>query len=267
MDPNDFKKFADIIPEESRNSLFKPSMQNVGVVITGLFLTAFAPIVKYGLVKQNEINKFAKGLDEKLQHIPAEKRTDENKLIALKAFEDSRFQLNNSELSELFESLIASMFNSDYNDKISPVYSSILSQISPKTALVFKEWIVTHSDEVAPLGTIKAKTSSGGSRTIKSGLLVLKNGDFVDDNHEHKTRIKFYDVSVELSELSYLGLITIEENTYLTHEVWQTFYQALADHNKVPVEMFNEKVDEVYLKKGMVSLTELGNRLKTLLFN
>lgn len=267
MDPNDFKKFTDIIPEESRNSLFKPSMQNVGIVINGLFLTAFAPIVKYGLVKQNEIDTFAKGLDEKLQHIPAEKRTDENKLIALKAFEDSRFQLNNSELSEMFESLIASMFNSDYNDEISPVYSSILSQMSPKTALVFKEWIVNHSDEVAPLGTIQAKTSFGGRRTIKSGLLVLKNDDFVDDMHEHKTRITFYDVSVELSELSYLGLISIEEDNYLTHEMWQPFYQALADHNKVSLQMFNEEVDEVYLNKGMVSLTDLGNKLKTLLSN
>lgn len=267
MDPNDFKNFMDIIPTDSRNSLFKPSMKNIGIAINGLFLSVFAPIVKHGLVKQNEINAFAKGLDEKLQNIPAEKRTDENKLIALKAFEDSRFQLNNSELSEMFESLIASMFNSDYNDTISPVYSSILSQMSPKTALVFKEWIVNHQSEVAPLGTIKAKTSGGGSRTIKSGLLVLKNSDFLDDNHQYHTRITFHDVSVELSELSYLGLITIKEDSYLTHEMWQQFYQALADHNKVSIQTSNEKIDEPYLNKGIVSLTELGNNFKTLLFN
>lgn len=267
MDPNEFKNFIDIIPEDSRNSLFKPGMKNIGIALNGLFLSVFAPIVKHGLVKQNEINMFAKGLNDKLQNIPDEKRTDENKLVALKAFEDSRFQLNNSELSEMFESLIASTFNSDYNDKISPVYSSILSQMSPKTALIFKEWIVNHQSEVAPLGTIKAKTSDSGSNTIKPGILILQNGDFIDDSNEHRTRVTIYNVSAELSELSYLGLITIKEDAYLTHEMWQPFYQEIADYNHVSIQTFSEKIDEPYLSKGMASLTELGTNLKELLFN
>lgn len=268
MDPNDFKNFTDIIPEDSRNSFFKPGMTNIGITMNGLFLSVFSPLVEYGLVKQYEIDSFAKGLDKKLQNIPNEKRTDENKLIALKAFEDSRYQLDNFELRKMFESLIASMFNSDNNNEISPVYSSILSQMSPQSAALFKEWIVEHKLNFAPLGTIEVNLASGGSIRTESGLLILNHDEFIDSDNRTETHFTFHSSSIELSELSYLGLVTIPQDTCLMSDEAQLFYKAIADYKDVPMEDASlNKIDSPYLKRGVAHLTELGINFGKLLFN
>lgn len=268
MDPNVLKNFTDIIPEESRNSLLKPTMANIGIIIDGIFLSVFGPLVKYGLVKQYEIDSFAKGLDSKLQNIPYEKRTDENKLIALKAFEDSRYQLNNSELREMFTSLIASMFNSDNHNEISPVYSSILSQMSPQSATLFKKWIVEHKLNFAPMGTIEENLVTGGSISTESGLLILNHDQFIDSDNVSKTQTTVHSYSTELSELSYLGLVTLQKDIHLMSDSDQLFYQAIADYKGVPMEDTNlYKIGTPYLKRGLASLTELGINLGSLLFN
>ena len=70
MDPNDLKNFFDLIPEDSRNYLLKPSFKNIGTVINGIFLDKYEPLVINGLIKQNQIDQLKSALNKKLSDIP-----------------------------------------------------------------------------------------------------------------------------------------------------------------------------------------------------
>lgn len=262
MDSEDVKNVSDIIlTDEIKNEVGKPVATNIGTAINGLFLTVFSPLVKHGLVKEQDIINFKNELANEASKIPDNKLTDKNKLLALKTLEDSRFHMDEETLRHFFVKLIAASFNDDFTDKMSPVFSTILSQMSPKTAKFFSEWFNSFAPSLAISNLYINVDSSEKMRTVKAKdyLTVIIKIEFENLQPSYD----YYEAEMQISELEYLGLARVNE----TQRYLSDFpYKIIADKENAVIGITKE-VGQKYISKGTVSKTPLGLELSRILFS
>ena len=134
IDPNQIEIYKKLIPKSTLELLLNPLAKGIGYTTAGLFYAVFGKIAKYGAANEKEINDLLDRTAKKLDKIPKSKQTTNNKGLMLKGFEDSRYSLNDELMREYFSTLIAKAANKDYKDKISPNFSTILSNLSPSDA-------------------------------------------------------------------------------------------------------------------------------------
>ena len=140
LDPNQIKAWKQIIPQSTLELLLNPLAQGVGFTISGIYYAIFGKIIRYGVVKKAETDAFIKQVAEKFNKIPEGRRTDANKGLIYKAFEDSRYSLSSEELRDLFSNLIANSADSQFSNKISPYYSTVLQNLSINDALFLSKF-------------------------------------------------------------------------------------------------------------------------------
>lgn len=262
MDPEDLKNASDIILTDAiKNEIGKPIATNIGTAINGLFLTVFSPLVKHGLVKEQDIQNFKNELAHEASKIPENKLTDKNKLLALKTLEDSRFHLDEETLRHFFVKLIAASFNDDFTDKMSPVFSTILSQMSPKTAKFLSEWSESIATSLAVSNLYINVDSSEKFRTVKAKehLTVIIKFDL----NNLQPSYDYYEAEMQISELEYLGLARVNETQ---HYVSDLPYKNIADKENALIGIKRE-VGKKYISTGTVSKTPLGLELSRILFS
>lgn len=134
IDPNQIEIYKKLIPKSTLELLLNPLAKGIGYTTAGLFYAVFGKIAKYGAANEKEINDLLDRTAKKLDKIPKSKQTTNNKGLMLKGFEDSRYSLNDELMREYFSTLIAKAANKNYKDKISPNFSTILSNLSPSDA-------------------------------------------------------------------------------------------------------------------------------------
>lgn len=134
IDSNQIEIYKKLIPKSTLELLLNPLAKGIGYTTAGLFYAVFGKIAKYGAANEKEINDLLDRTAKKLDKIPKSKQTTNNKGLMLKGFEDSRYSLNDELMREYFSTLIAKAANKDYKDKISPNFSTILSNLSPSDA-------------------------------------------------------------------------------------------------------------------------------------
>lgn len=134
IDPNQIEIYKKLIPKSTLELLLNPLAKGICYTTAGLFYAVFGKIAKYGAANEKEINDLLDRTAKKLDKIPKSKQTTNNKGLMLKGFEDSRYSLNDELMREYFSTLIAKAANKDYKDKISPNFSTILSNLSPSDA-------------------------------------------------------------------------------------------------------------------------------------
>ncbi|MCS9983965.1 DUF4393 domain-containing protein [Weissella paramesenteroides] len=273
MDPNDLKNFFDLIPEDSRNYLLKPSFKNIGTVINGIFLDKYEPLVINGLIKQNQIDQLKSALNKKLSDIPEEKLDNSNSLIAIRALEELRYQMNSDTLIEMFANLISNSFNSDYNKSVQNLFVHIIGNMSHETAVLLEDWQFIRQ-ESTPYAYITRKNEDGTYCLITSSIIAYfdykatlnKGTDNITQSIQIETKI--IEVPQELSELEYLGLVKISDGTYQPSS--GNIYQMIANkYNATIADILDRSESEssLYLNRGIVELTPLGKSFCNVILN
>lgn len=140
LDPNQMEAWKQFIPDSTLELLLNPTAQAVGYSIGGLFYGIFGKLIRYGVVKKAETDALIKQVSEQYSKIPEERRTDENKGLIYKAFEDSRYSLSSENLRTLFANLIANSADRNYSNKISPYFSTVLKNLSVDDALFLSKF-------------------------------------------------------------------------------------------------------------------------------
>ena len=242
----------DGIPESTKESVLNPAAELIGQALSGALHYVLDPFVRKNIVKNHELKIFAKEIDEKTAVILKEDRDDSKIGLALKAMEDSKYQLNSQEIRDMFSSLIAASVNRNINDNVEPSFSSILKDLSPKDAVLLKE---LSGDPHIPAVSIQLEdTNTNLYFTKYKHILLLKSNVYFD--------------ALSVSSLERLGLIEISvrslsstENKKRYSNFLQTpFYQSvLQELPSISGENFN--ANQVNLVKEHVGLTPLGDRL------
>ena len=242
----------DGIPETTKESVLNPSAELIGQALSGVLHYVLDPFVRKNIVKDHELKIFAKEINEKTKVISQEDRDDSRIGLALKAMEDSKYQLNSQELREMFSNLIAASVNRRVNDNVEPSFSSILKDFSTSDAVLLKKLSI---EPHIPAVSIQLEdTNTSLYFTKYKHILLFKS--------------KVYFEAIPVSSLERLGLIEISirslssiENKKRYSDFLQTpFYQSVIQElPNIVAENFN--ANKVNLVKEHVSLTPLGERL------
>lgn len=274
MDPNQIEAWKEFIPESTLELLLNPVAKGVGYTVAGLFYAVFGKIAKYGVAKNNEIDDLLNKTAKKIGKIPADKQTKANNGIMLKGFEDSRYSLNSELMREYFSTLIAKAANKDYENKISPNFSTILSNLSPKDAQflkLFKKryetapgWKIDPPYYIAdglPMGRIVYFDKAKPFHYIVSETDLLLN-----------TTEEVESYSKEIDGLESFGLMKRDYERYDTRYIDQfekleklsdLDYRIKALKGEIPNHIVittngDQPFNDARLQRGMLNLTEMG---------
>jgi len=245
----------DGIPESTKEEVLNPSAKLLGQAFSGALHFILDPFVKYNIVKNQEMELFKQEIENKTELIPFEDRDDSKIGLALKAMEDSKYQLNSEELREMFSNLIASSVDKKTNDLIEPSFSSILKDLSIEDAILLKKFSIERN---IPSVSLQIEDTKTGIFFIKQKHILLFNSEIYSDE-------------VSINSLERLGLIEIVETSLSSQEnkeryskfVESPFYQSI--QQELPIitaENFN--ANHISIIKEHAKLTPLGIRFCTI---
>lgn len=244
------------IPDETMNALFLPAATSVGTatgdILDGLFNWALLPLRKYNIVKEKDLEDFAQKTNEALDKIP-EKNRDQSKMgIALKALEDSRFQLNQEDMRQYFANLIANSLDDRINENIPPKFSEILANMTVQEAKL--------------LTTIASYRSGLG--LVPSIDIIVRNKETLTSNPKLINVLivnyKALHHQFELSLLQSSNLVELNRDSQLSADFFKKQYKHFEDTVLADIEKNNEydidlSTEEYIAKRQFYSLTEMGS--------
>jgi len=239
-----------IVPETTKEEALNPSASLFGQALSGIAHKVLDPLIRYNIVKEQEMKDFTEKIQNRTTAIPMEDRDAEKVGLTLKAVEDSSYQLNSEELREMFANLIASTLDSRVNNEVHPSFSSILKDFSPKDASLFK---VLFKENSLPITTVRVKESSSGTGVnLKENIILLENQDISEP--------------VALNNLIRFGLVEIFPGNTLSSQKYverynnfkQSQYYKLQE-SQLPMVTTEFNFDTIHTVEGKIEITSLGN--------
>lgn len=250
-DRNEINFNMDPIPTSTKESLFNPTAQAVGQGVGGVASFISIPFRGLGLWSENVIDKMEKKIVEKNQEIPEENRDFSKFQQTAKAIDDAKYSLGEEELQDLFTNLISSTLDNRKNTNIHPSFSSILKEFTPLDAQIFEK---IYTDRLVPIANLFIH-----EKNTTNGIDVVKNQMLFSDSTIAQP--------VVLNSLARLGLIEINKDLFLVAKNYQDRYDEFKNSklyfevlNSLPVKTPGEDLTELNLKKGHISLTDIGEK-------
>nr|PMC27398.1 hypothetical protein CJ225_06085 [Gardnerella vaginalis] len=268
LDPNQIELYKELIPQSTLELLLNPTAQGIGFSIAGIYYGIFGKLIRYGVVQKAKTDALIKKTAEKYNNIPEDKRTDVNKGLIYKYFEDSRYSLASEELRELFSNLIANSANTNNIDKVSPYYSTVLKNLDQKDAVFLERFKNKQSLAIVKITFTDSKSPSNFT-DYKQDYILNKN------NNSKKETIKTY--SKEIDTLESLGIVKRKYGQINNSEKQdiQKIFQHINDKHlekklagHFTIELDSDKPQEIFLTQhpydtvrpipGSLDLTDLG---------
>lgn len=248
MNPEDVKA---LLPPSVVENLLGPASDAIGKTLGGVLYGIFQWPIKYGIVKKAEFDDLAYRTSQKYKEIPQQNRTSEKAGLALKALEESKYQLNEKELREMFAQLIANSFDNRITPRISPRFSTILSQLSSLDADFFK-FIATEYQNTVVYGYFIQHDNDhwGPYRNIS-----LK---YYDSSRKFGKKMLGSFPTESVDTLSSLGIIKEDEMSIPAAPIFNEKYTEL--EQRIRHSIFETIPDNelVEFQKGCVRLTSFG---------
>ena len=134
----DKKSLIDLVPESVDNAVKnitdKPT-QNMGTTFADIWYLVFGGISqaaeKRKLKYSYALQEFEDELKEKISKIPEDKLVEPDIQIIAPALEASKYCIEKEELRHMFAKLISNSLSYDMFDKIHPIFSHIISSLTP----------------------------------------------------------------------------------------------------------------------------------------
>lgn len=261
MNPEDLKTMADVIPEKSRNAFFEAPLRSLGYAINGYLNWNFGPLIQMGAVSDAATKSLASSIEEKTKNLK-EEDFDRTKLgIALKAMNDSTYQIENDTLREMFANLISNSINKQKNFDASPLMVNTISSMSPESAEFLSKWHNIFPEKVSTLCSIEKVTMKNeqeiGRAPLLQNIIVLKD-------------LSVYRKEYVIDELRQLGIFELHMDGNLTDPAWEKHYEIvenMASNTIIAVQNSDDMTENAVAKKGYIRLSPFGGALLRLLFN
>ncbi|WP_413378046.1 DUF4393 domain-containing protein [Alkalihalobacillus sp. 1P02AB] len=246
-------KLFSVVPDSTKEEIFNPTSNLIGQAFKGIAHKVLDPLVRYNIVKDEEMKQFAQKIKDKTDKVPLENRDSSKLGLTYKAVEDSTYQLNSEILRDMFSNLIASTVDSRKNSIILPSFSSILKDLSPNDAYLFKNLF---RENVVPIVTIRIESNKNGS-----GVDLVRNVILMMDEH--------YQDQTSLDTLLRFGLIELNPEKNLVAKQYVERYQLFKESKLykeaeayVPHKTDTDLVlDSIRLLEGNLKITSLGKEL------
>lgn len=242
----------DGIPETTKEALLTPSATLIGKAVSGILHFVLDPLVRYNVVKDHDMELYTKEIIDKTEVIAQEDRDDSKIGLALKAVEDSKYQLESKELREMFSNLIASSVNRKTNNNVEPSFSSILKDLSVDDAVLLKKF--SKEPHIPSVSLQLEDTSTERYFTKYKHILLFGSEVYFND-------VSLYSLErMGLIEISVRSLSSVENKKRYNEFLQTSFYQSVTQ--EMPnIIAENFKANKVNLVKEHASLTPLGERL------
>lgn len=250
--------WLNMLPQSSAEKLLNPTADKLGKGFGGIASFIANPFIKLGIVSDINVKNFEKRMLEKNNSIPPQNLDNSKQGLALKAVEDSFYQLNSEELQEMFSNLISATLDNRKNEKVSPSFSSVLKDLTPVDAQVLNviyQYTIQRSRKVHPLVSLVGTVENGHiAAGFESDTLILDTGinDLIKE-------------PLSISSLDRLGLIEIERVRTVGGPLYNALYESYKNNviyqvnaANVPMQVGDNLITDVLVEKNYLQLTNFG---------
>lgn len=243
------------LPQSTQELLMNPTAKNIGNTLGGISETILSPINLGTTWANAHIRKFKQSIIDNVKKIPEENRDSSKINLAMKTIEDSKYQISDDNLREMFAKLIAASIDKRNNQGLSPRFSNVLSQFSPEDAKFLMQISTNNLDFVSIPTVIFFAQQNNGSG--------LKNGDhFIAPD---KSTVSWFKNELSLNNLVSLGIINQSDEQYLSSDIYTSFYDSAEKSINFLSWSIILKASKSNLKptikKGIIEFTPFGKKL------
>lgn len=272
MDPNQIISAGvdtyNALDADSKHALTYPAAKTLGLAADGLISIFCYPFLKARIFTQERLKQYQKEVADKINEMPEENRDPSKLGLVVKAIEESRYQLNEDDIREMYVNLIAATLDNRKNENIGPRFATIIAQFSPSDAKfmsLFNHTKKTPDGYLDSLPIFNIKLCSNDNKH----LWYYKRNLMFDE----KGSIKAYGDSIDI--IKSFGIVDI---IYGSHdEGYENEFSKVEKHVNSNSEYYqrlmkekNENEDTNYthikIEKGSIKLTSLGRRLMDIIF-
>ncbi|AWN33745.1 MULTISPECIES: DUF4393 domain-containing protein [Lactobacillus] len=252
----DQKNPLNFLPQNTQELLMNPTVKNIGDTLGGISELLLSPL-NIGTIWANaHIRKFKQSIIDNVNKIPEENRDSSKINLAMKTIEDSKYQISDDNLREMFAKLVAASIDKRNNQGLSPRFSNVLSQFSSEDAK-FLIQISTNNFDFLPIPTVIffSRMDDGSGH---------KYGDhFIAPNNS--TALWFQN-ELSLNNLVSLGIINQSDEQYLTNDdIYTSFYDSAEKSTEFLCwsnsTEFSNTSSKPSIKKGVIEFTTFGKKL------
>lgn len=250
MNPN----FLNQVLQSTKELLLNPTAKNIGETLGEVSKFMLWPLNFPVMWANKHIEKFKNAIIHNINKIPENCRDISKLNIAIKTIEDSKYQISDDNLRQMFAKLIAASVDKRNNQDISPKFSSILSQLCPSDAKLLKSLFF---NPVLPIPTVSYALyeDKGYFYPVLDHFIGIK---YSKENIIHD--------EAGLDTLTSLGIIQIKDNFEISEKHIQKFYQEMkySDYPIKPLDKNRER--DIKIINGIIEFTSLGkNFMKKIL--
>lgn len=251
------KEIAKNVYADGGKQIVKPTGELVGLVPRAI-KAALAPVEKWILQREYNVEETKKLLEEKLKNVPPELIQPPEAHIAVPAFQYISYCMDNEELRNMYANLLANSMNEVVKNGVHPGFVEIIKQLCPDEAKILR-YLSTHT--TIPTITLRYENEKG------EGLDVIKNFSNVGELAQCEDA---FEVNKYFDNLIRLGLL--EASQALSHLIDTTLYEPLKNHRYI-----RPRIDKAALQKteyrnakfqeGYMRLTDYGRSFCSICLN
>lgn len=264
-----------LIPEcisKPVKSLLTPPAKEIGMTFADLIYLATGrlhfKVAKQQAQYDHDLQELKDGLDKKISNKPEEALCDPKLQVAGPAIEAAKYCLQEPQIREMFQNLIANAADSRYQQEVHPAFPAMITQMSPLDA---ENLALFQQSEQYPIAEYRYICYN------HSYKVMLTNCFFSNPHMQEFDDILLQ--SASLSSLDRQGLVTISYNTHLTDADSYTSFE----NNEIirvmktavsasPEDGFHSPRDDSLIidatfERGRVSLTPLGKSFLKVCFS
>lgn len=205
------------IAKEAYQDGAKPVVKPTGELIALLPRTikaALAPLERWILQREYNIEETKKLLEEKLKNVPPEEIEPPEAHIAVPALQYISYCMDNAELRDMYANLLANSMNKVVKNGVHPGFVEIIKQLCPDEAKILR-YLSTYY--VIPTITLRYEDDNG------AGIDVIRNFSNVGELTQCENSIevnKYFDNLIRLGLLEMSGQYSslTDQNLYLPLE-------------------------------------------------
>lgn len=238
----------DIIPESTKEEALNPSANLIGQAVRGVLHLALDPLVKLNIVRNQSLKDFEEQIQNKNEAIPIENRDSSKFGLALKALEDSKYQLDSEQLREMFATLISSTLDNRTNSIVQPSFSTVLKDLSPEDAIILLKFV---ENKKMPLVKLRFEIEDGGTGVDVFDNILLFNDEIIYN-------------PISISSLERLGILSIDSSKLQSKknlEIYTAFESSSlykSQEQRLPIVNEEFTLSKMIVNECSIELTPFG---------
>lgn len=242
--------------DKAINNLTEKPTEQVGKTLSDILYIVFGGISQFAekrkLKYTVELENFKNNLNNKVNLIPPENRIEPNLQIVGPALENAKFCVEEEDIRDMFENLIAASMNIDTYDKVHPSFSEIIKQMSPRDASNLSLFNKNQNLPIVELLLVNREEDI--YKPILSNVFLY-----------NKKFSNIYNQSFSITLLERLGLLKTDYKSHLSDASWYEIYNESLEFKEITSKFENQGI--IQIEKGFVETTVLGQNFIDICLN